>query len=136
LELDTSSIALAEFAAIDLLVFQGQLDEALLRYDSFLKNFEEHTLTDEVLWAKADIYLKQAKYKEAVVDLEKILKDYSEDILADDAIFLLATIYEEQLKNKEKAMELYQKQLTDFQGSIYTAEARKRFRALRGDVLN
>jgi tetratricopeptide (TPR) repeat protein len=136
LELDTSATALAEFAAIDLLVFQGQLDEALLRYDSFLKNFEEHTLTDEVLWAKADIYLKQAKYKEAVVDLEKILKDYAEDILADDAIFLLATIYEEQLKNKEKAMELYQKQLTDFQGSIYTAEARKRFRALRGDVLN
>ncbi len=136
LELDTSATALSEFAAIDLLVFQGQLDEALSRYDAFLGKFTEHSLTDEVYWAKTSIYLKQAKYSAAITALEKIMKDYSEDILADDANFLLATIYEENLKDKNKAMELYQKQLADFQGSIYTAEARKRFRALRGDAVN
>ncbi len=62
------------------------------------------------------------------------MKEYSEDILADDANFMIAKLYEDNFKNKEKAMEYYQKLLTDFQGSIYSAESRKRFRALRGDT--
>jgi outer membrane protein assembly factor BamD (BamD/ComL family) len=37
------------------------------------------------------------------------------------------------LDNKEKASELYQQLLTDYPGSLYVVEARKRFRALRGD---
>lgn len=136
LELDTSAVALSEFASIDLLVFQGQLDEALIRYDKMLKTFPEHTLTDEIYWAKSTIYIQQGRYAESLKELEKLLKEYGEDILADDANFMIAKLYEENLKNKEKAMEYYQKLLTNFQGSIYSAETRKRFRALRGDVIN
>jgi hypothetical protein len=33
-------------------------------------------------------------------------------------------------------MELYEKILLEHNGSIFTAEARKRYRALRGDNLN
>ena len=119
-----------------MLVFQGQLDEALVRYDKMLKTFPEHTLTDEIYWAKSTIYIQQGRYAESLTELEKLLKEYGEDILADDANFMIAKIYEENLKNKEKAMEYYQKLLTNFQGSIYSAETRKRFRALRGDVIN
>jgi TolA-binding protein len=65
--------------------------------------------------------------------LQKILNDYPEDILADDAFFLQGEIYERQLANKDKAMEIYREFLNKFPGSVYTAEARKRFRILRGD---
>ena len=45
----------------------------------------------------------------------------------------MARIQEEDLKDKAKAQELYQQVLTKFPGSIFGAEARKRFRKLRGD---
>jgi outer membrane protein assembly factor BamD (BamD/ComL family) len=40
---------------------------------------------------------------------------------------------EEDLKDNAKAQELYNQVLTKYPGSIYVAEARKRFRKLRGD---
>ncbi|MCK5206680.1 MAG: tetratricopeptide repeat protein, partial [Cyclobacteriaceae bacterium] len=56
-------------------------------------------------------------------------------ILGDDALFLIGTIYEDQLNEKEKAKEIYQSFLTRYPGSNKAAEARKRFRTLRGDFL-
>ena len=53
----------------------------------------------------------------------------------DDSI-KIARFYEEKLNQKEKAMEMYRNYLEKFPGTIYVAEARKRFRALRGDKLN
>ena len=50
--------------------------------------------------------------------------------------FLEAKIYEENFEQKDKAMELYREILQKFPGSIYGAEARKRFRNLRGDTIN
>ena len=65
--------------------------------------------------------------------LEELLKYYSEDILADDAVFQLGEIYMIHLNDKEKAVEYYKKILFEYRGSLYTEEARKRFRAIRGD---
>jgi TolA-binding protein len=72
----------------------------------------------------------------ALNDLELLRKNYNFDILADDAVFLEAKIYDEKLDQKDKAMELYREILQKFPGSIYGAEARKRFRNLRGDTIN
>jgi hypothetical protein len=46
----------------------------------------------------------------------------------------LGEIYELHLNNPEKASDYYKTILFDFKGSLYSEEARKRFRALRGDV--
>ena len=54
----------------------------------------------------------------------------------DDSYFLQGEIYERQLKDKDKAMEIYREFLNKYPGSVYAAEARKRFRALRGDFIN
>ncbi|TAD96632.1 MAG: hypothetical protein EAZ97_13685 [Bacteroidetes bacterium] len=134
--LDTSDAALRDFAATELLMFQGQYELALKKYDESLKKYPEHTLTDEIYWAKANILLKFGKFEDAVTVLEKILADYGDDILADDSNFTLGKIYQENLNNKEKAMEYFQTQLTKYQGSMYNVEARKRFRILRGDDVN
>ena len=40
------------------------------------------------------------------------------------------------IKETSKAMQLYEKILLEKSGSVFTAEARKRFRELRGDNLN
>ena len=65
--------------------------------------------------------------------LERIVKDYQYDILADNALFKRAELQAEALNNKDLAMKLYQQLLLDFPGSLFTTEARKRYRQLRGD---
>jgi hypothetical protein len=49
---------------------------------------------------------------------------------------MLAKLYEEKFKDKETAMRMYREILQKFPGSIFGAEARKRFRMLRGDTIN
>jgi TolA-binding protein len=57
------------------------------------------------------------------------------DILADDALFGLADLHENQLGAPDVAQGLYERLLNEFPGSLYAVEARKRFRRLRGDIL-
>ncbi|MDW7695345.1 tetratricopeptide repeat protein [Flammeovirgaceae bacterium SG7u.111] len=136
LALDTSDVAMKAYSSVELLVFQSKYEEAIVAYENMLKEFANHSLTDEIYWELANINLKLGNFDESITSLEKILEEYRYDILADDANFLIGKIYEENMNNPEKAMEYYEAQLKDFPGSIYNVEARKRFRKLRGDSLN
>lgn len=134
--LDTSEVAMKEYASIDLLLFQNKNEEAMIALNKMFEKFKSHSLADEILWLRANTNLKTNQPQKALEDLELIRKNYNFDILADDALFLAAKIYEENLEQKDKAMELYREILQKFPGSIYGAEARKRFRNLRGDTIN
>jgi hypothetical protein len=61
------------------------------------------------------------------------VKFHGKDILADDALFRIADIFENNLINKEKALQYYLRLAIDYKGSLFSAEARKRVRLLRGD---
>ena len=67
---------------------------------------------------------------------ENIIEFYPTDLYGDDALFKLAELNELYLNDKEKAKQLYQDMLTKYPGSIYVVEARKRYRNLRGDIIN
>lgn len=133
--LDTTTIAMRAFAAADLLNYQQKYAAAIEKYDSVLVNFSGHTLSDEIYMRKAEIYLKLNNIDLALQMYEKVNEDWGYDILADDALYKLAKIYDNTLKDKVKAMELYEQLLLDHNSSIFVAEARKRFRSLRGDSL-
>lgn len=90
-------------------------------------------IMDDYFWLQANLNMKQGKFKESISFLEKILAQFPDDVYADDAFFLQGDIYETQLGDKEKAKEIFREFLNKFPGSVYAAEARKRFRALRGD---
>ncbi len=129
---DTTGAALKEFSHIELLVYQNKLNEAVKKLNDF-KSDTSPGILDDVYWLDANLLMKQGKFAESILQLQKILDEYAEDILADDAYFMQGDIYEHQLKNKEKAMEIYREFLNKFPGSVYAAEARKRYRVLRGD---
>ncbi len=131
--IDSNYTAMTWFANADLLIEQHQYDEAFILFDSIVKKFPYHSLSDEILLKKSKAMQLQGKWPEAIAYLQELLKYFSEDILADDALFQLGEIYENQLNDKEKASEYYKKILFDYKGSLYSVEARKRFRALRGD---
>jgi tetratricopeptide (TPR) repeat protein len=130
--LDTSTVAMEEYAAIELLIFQNKLNEAQDRLDGMLQIFPGHSLTDEIYFRKATIYERTGEFEKAIASLEKVVNAPT-DILSDDALFKMAYIYEENLKDTAKAQELYNEFLIKHKGSIFVAEARKRFRKLRGD---
>ena len=134
--LDSTGEAMRAYAAVDLLLFQHRDDEALRQLDAILTKYPNHSLTDEVWWQKAQIFIRRNENQPAVAELEKIVNQYNYDILSDDAHFLIAKLLEEKLEQRDKAMEMYRDHLTKYPGSIYVAEARKRFRGLRGDNPN
>ncbi len=131
---DTVGAALKEYAAIELLLVQNKNDEALKRLKIFTDAIQVSTsIKDDVYWLEANLRIKRGEFDQAIVLLDKIVVEFGNDILADDAYFTEGDIYEHYLKNKEKAMEIYRTFLDKYPGSVYAAEARKRFRALRGD---
>lgn len=134
--MDSTEAAMRWYADVELLLFQNKTDEAVDNLNKMLVKYADHSIADEVLWLRANTYLKQGKNNEALNDLKKISEAYPNDILGDDAMFTQGKIYEERLKDKQAAMDAYQKVLTQYPGSIYGAEARKRFRMLRGDTVN
>ena len=136
LDLDTSSVAMRQYARADLLAFQHRYAEASVVLDSMDQLPPEHLLADDILWLRAHMALQQHQDDLALQYLEKLSSQYAQDILADDALFALGKLYEERLLNTEKAMEAYQSLLVDHKDSIFVVEARKRFRVLRGDDVN
>lgn len=134
--LDTSDHALKQYADAELMLFQNKKERSLERLESLLKEFKGHSLTDEILFLQANILLELGEYTQAVDKLSQVVESWNHDILADDAFFLRARIYEEYLDDKDKAKEHYREFLTKYPGSLFVAEARKRFRKLRGDFVN
>jgi tetratricopeptide (TPR) repeat protein len=130
---DTAGSALKMYARADLQIFEEQPEKAFLILDSINVKYPGNSLSDDILMAKARILIQQKNYTEAVTPLKKIVDEHPFDLWADDAVFMLGDLYENHLNNKELAKNLYQKIITDYPGSLWINEARKRFRLLRGD---
>ncbi len=134
--LDSNYEAMNWFAKGDLLIEQHKFDEAFVYFDSIQTVYNYHSLGDDILLKKSSAMQMQGKWLEAVKYLDELLKYYQFDILADDAVFQLGDIYQNQLNDSEKASEYYRRILFDYKGSLYTIEARKRYRILRGDKIS
>jgi tetratricopeptide (TPR) repeat protein len=137
---DSLGIALKEYASVELLLSQNKTDLALKKIDNLKQgisstgaSISNQTILDDVYWLEANVRLKKGEFQIVISLLQKILDDYSDDILSDDAYFLQGEVYERYLNDQSKAMEIYRNFLTKYAGSVYAAEARKRFRQLRGD---
>lgn len=133
---DSTYTALNYFAKADLYEYRNQFDLAFATLDSTRLLGLSHPIFDDVLLKKAEIVIKQGKYKDADSLLQKLVDFYPDGLLADDALFLQAELNENQLNNRIKAMICYENLIFKYPASLYTVEARKKFRKLRGDQLN
>ncbi len=133
---DSSFSALVYLSKADLLIFQNKPNEALLVLDSTRLLGLSHPIFDEVMMRKAKIFIQQERLIEADSILQKLVDFYPDKILADDALFMRAELNETRLKNIITAMSCYEKIFTDYASGFYAPEARKRFRKLRGDLVN
>jgi len=136
IEEDSVTTPLQMYARADLLEFRNRDNDALAVLDSVIAEYPMHSIMDNALFKKAEINVKNGKFDDAASYYSQIIEKYPNDLLADDAMFNLAVLYENKLNDKAKAMQLYEKILTQYPGSLYVVEARKHFRALRNDQVN
>lgn len=133
---DSTEKAMKAYSNVELLLFQHRDDEAIASLNAMEKTFKGDPLEDEIIYLRAMTYLKQGDTEKGVKDLETIIQKFPIELKGDDATYNLAKTYQEKLNQPAKAMKLYQELLTKYPGSIYGADARKRFRNLRGDTIN
>lgn len=127
------SLALTMYADADMLQFMNKSNEALVKLDSIDISFPNNSLTDDILMARAKIYIKENELIKGTTALKDLITNHNSSIWIDDALFMLADILENKLNNPEEAKKLYQQLVNDYPGSMFNAEARKRFRNIRGD---
>jgi TolA-binding protein len=132
---DSTQTALKLYAKADLLSFQNKTDEAITKLDVIIANHKTESIMDQALYKQARLFEELKDYARAEVNYLAIIENYREDILADDAYYRLAELYNNQLAHPEKAKEFYEKVIFDYAGSIFFVDARKKYRALRGDAI-
>jgi tetratricopeptide (TPR) repeat protein len=133
---DSTQTALKKYARADLLEFQDKNTEAIAVLEDLLTNHKGEKIEDEALLKQGEIFEKLGEFEKAEANYLKIIQFYNEDILADDAHYRLAKIYEEKRNQPEKAKAQYEAIIFNFADIIYFVEARKKYRALRGDAIN
>ena len=133
---DGNTKPLEMFARAEQHIFTHHYNRAEQVLDSIRDRFPAHQINDDVLYARSEIMESRGNYEAVDSLLTVIAEDYPGGLLADEALFKRAELHQHYFENHDKAMELYQRIMIDYPGSIYTLTARNRFRALRGDMVN
>ncbi len=136
LEADSTGAQLKIIARADFLTYSKNDSLALLTLDSITNNYPSSSLNETALYKKAEIYYRKGNFEKAIENLKEITEKYSFGIFNDNALYFWAEIELNNKKNKEKAMELYKEILTNNKSSYFVAEAREKYRLLRGDFQN
>lgn len=133
---DSLQTALKTYAKADLLTFQNKNDEAIALLNTVLQNHKTEPIIAQALLKQAQLFEGKMAFEKAKTNYESIIQNYQDGILVDNALYALANIYEKHLNLPEKAKALYEKIIFNHADSIYFVEARKKYRALRGDAIN
>ncbi len=133
---DSLQTALTKYAKADLYAFQNKNDKAILILDTILKEHKTEVIVPQALLKQALLFEKKQDFEKAKTNYLRIINDFKDSILLDNALYYLAQILVNQLAQPEEAKKLYENIIFNHSDSIYAVEARKKFRALRGDALN
>ena len=133
---DSNEDALKLFAKADLDYQQNKFEAAFKLLDSIAILFPKHALSDDIAFKKAQVYTKQKKFDEAILHYNIVINEHGSDILGDNALLNLAIIYDKNLNNADEAKKQYEKFIENYGSSIFINEVRKRYRQLRGDLIN
>ena len=133
---DSLQTALKLYAKADLLAFQNRNDEAISLLSEVLAAHKTEPIIAQALYKQAELFEGKQQFEKAESNYKSIIENYGEGILIDNALFKLAELYMNYLDQPDKAKPLYEDIIFSHPDSIYFVEARKKFRALRGDTIN
>lgn len=133
---DSLQTALKLYAKADLLAFQNRNNQAIKLLDKVLNEHKTEPIIAQALYKQAQLFESKQQFEKAVTNYDAIITNYRDGILVDDAYFALAEVYTKHLNLPKKAKALYEQIIFNHEDSIYFIEARKKYRALRGDAIN
>jgi len=133
---DSLDIGLQLYAKADLLAFQNKNTQAIDTLQRVIREYKGQKIEDEALFKQADLFSKTKQFQKAINNYTQIIALDKDGIFVDDSIYQIAEIYLNQLINTKKASEYYQKIIFEHPSSIYLVDARKKYRKLRGDIVN
>lgn len=133
---DSLDIGLQLYAKADLLAFQNKNTQAIDTLQRVIRDYKGQKIEDEALFKQADLFSKTKQFQKAINNYTQIIALDKDGIFVDDSIYQIAEIYLNQLINTKKASEYYQKIIFEHPSSIYLVDARKKYRKLRGDIVN
>lgn len=134
LGLDTSAQALQMYADAELLTFRNLYEESLIQLDRILLIFPNHQLEDDVMFLKGKIAFLQRRYYDMIEIYEELIEKFPDEVKTDNAIMAIAEAYEQYLGDSLKAQEWYERLFLEYSSSTLAVNARKKYRALRGDL--
>jgi hypothetical protein len=128
---DTTGASLRLFAQADLLLYQRNTGKALALLDSLEKKATAAGMLPYILSRKAEIAARQGQFQAADSLYGQLVTNHPESYLADQAIYKRALLNETQLNNPSKARQLFGQLLDKYPASLYTSEARRKYRLLQ-----
>lgn len=133
---DAKELAMQDVSSAELFFYQNKPEEAFKLLASLKKVFPNSNLIDDVLLIEANYEKSIENYTRASGLYKDIYEKFPTSILADRAIYEWSIIEEEITKNNQAAMDGYLKLLTKYKDSVFSTDARKRLRKLRGEKLD
>lgn len=133
---DSLQTALKLYAKADLLAFQNRNDEAIALLERILKEHVTESIVAQALFKQGQLFEIKKEFKKAEANYITLIENYKEGILMDNTYYALAELYETHLNEPDKAKTFYELIIFNHPDSIYFVEARRKYRALRGDAIN
>jgi outer membrane protein assembly factor BamD (BamD/ComL family) len=132
---DTSGYSLRQFSKADLMLYQRKEESALSLLDSLAKTPIAAGMLDHILMRKAEIYARRGNATVADSLYREVFTRFPRSYVADLAVYRSALINETQLNNLEAARERFGILFDQYPASLYAAEARRKYRLIRGDTV-
>ena len=130
---DSLQVALKKFAHADFLLYQNKPKDALIEYQKILKDHKGQEIEPVTLYRIGKIHENQSDFDLALSNYQMIIDGFKECIYIDEANYFAAEIYNKQIKDTEKAKKYYEEIIFKHEDSIYFTDARRKYRAIRGD---
>ncbi len=132
---DTTGASLRVFARADLLLYQRKDDKALHLLDSLVRTPRAASMAHHILMRKAEIAARKGEYAMADSLYTSVYERFADSYMADLAIYRSALLNENQLNNLTMARSLFGKLFEKYPASLYTSEARRKYRQLRDNAI-
>lgn len=131
LEEDTLGFVLRRFAASDMYTYQHHYDSALMVLAKIETENPGYVARPYVWYKKAQLLVRKKQFAAADSIYTLLIDQYPDNIKADNALFQQAELRRQNLENPSGALEDYLKLMTNYPESLYSGEARIRYRTLR-----
>jgi hypothetical protein len=129
--LDSTEDAMKEYAEAEFLLFQNKIEACISKLNMLPFKYPNHSLADEIVFLKAKVEEKRENFDLALQFYSEVYTKHSGDILADNALYNAANIQLFVNNKTEEALKLYEQILLDYSSGLFSAEARKKYYALK-----